>query len=86
MNSSKKNRLNDLVKAKNAQELADCVKDVIIWQDKGMLSEGALYKLASHFMNKAGVVKISFIEKAGAAILREASLRFTEAETGRRAD
>jgi len=86
MTKSKKKHVANAVRAMTAQELADCVKEVITWQDKGMLSEGALYKLASQFMTAMGTVKISSIEKAGSAVLREASLRFTEAQTGYRVD
>jgi hypothetical protein len=44
MTKSKKKHVANAVRAMTAQELAECVKEVITWQDKGMLSEGALYK------------------------------------------
>lgn len=74
-----------IVKAMTAQDLATCAQDVILWQDKGVLADGPLHALAARFVVELGIDEMSSLQQAEAAVLREASLRFTAAQTGLRA-
>lgn len=75
-----------MVEAMTAQELAVCVRDVIRWQDEGLLGSGVLFELATSLVAEMGVDKMSSIQQAEAAVLREASMRFIAMQTGLRID
>lgn len=75
-----------VVRAFSDEDLAKCVQDVIRWQNSDLLGEGILFQLAARFSAEASIDRMSSMEAAEAAVLREASIRFAEAQTGLRAD
>lgn len=75
-----------VVEALTTQELVLCVRDVVRWQDEGLLGSGVLFELATKLMAEMGLDKMSSIQQAEAAVLREASMRFIAMQTGLRID
>lgn len=82
MTISNDQHLNGMVAALTAQQLVQCVQDVIRWQDDGLLGAGMLFKLATHSVTEMGLDRTSSMQQLEAAVLREASLRFVAMHTG----
>lgn len=74
--------INGMVVALTAQQLAQCVQDVIRWKDEGLLGAGVLFKLATHSVAEMGLDRTSSMQQLEAAVLREVSLRFVAMHTG----
>lgn len=74
------------VEALTLQELAVCVQDVIRWRDEGLLGSGVLFELATNLVAEMGVDKMSALQQAEAAVLRETSLRLIAMQSGLRGD
>ncbi len=75
-----------LARSLTAEDLNACVLDVIAWQDKGELPDGALRVLAARLVGEARMDTMSSLAQAEAAVLREAAIRFGTHFTGLRAD
>jgi hypothetical protein len=75
-NTGRRVTVRSILKTVSDADVAECVRELIAWQDSDKLCGGALTALAERLVSETGVDEMSSLQHAEAAVLREAAVRF----------